>query len=476
MVSAESVFEIYIVRIKGPSNVKMQLNASFGTIQGSVAPTALRGLVWLGESGQNILRQILQIDRIAFIISADLFPLRSAYARLLVPKIQLSTDDDAFQIVADVFRNCILYRGPLVDPKAASSASSGPVSSPPSTPPKVGTVNTGMPQGKRDAIVEGILTALAVADATLGTASEYLSVEYMVDSIGLSLNHRQRCFVTLQFKGIVGKQAFGMKHPHRPMQFSFQVHDIQILAADPMAGGDRTVLKSAGDSQSALLAIRGNDRYITLNNKEWHVYDSLFMSSSPLVIDVTQDLMDEIYAFIFPPNSGEASSSAPGLLNSQSSGHLPTVQEHVEVAGNKLLTGRNRSRNSTAGGGSSNALKTERKELSINTNLDKGPSSAPLIFFKFVRFGNIDSIITFKSKQFSLNQMALTVKYYLKRRRLATWKEFFDEWATKVGKQAFGAFVKHGFSRRKGIQDIIVNKLSPRGADVEKLLFGKFAN
>ena len=72
--------------------------------------------------------------------------------------------------------------------------------------------------------------------------------------------------------------------------------------------------------------------------------------------------------------------------------------------------------------------------------------------------------------------MALTVKYYLKRRRLATWKEFFDEWATKVGKQALSSFVKHGFTRKKGIQDIIVSRLSPTGVtDAEKLLFGKYA-
>ena len=470
LVAAETVFEVYLVRIKGPSNLKAQLNASFGTIQGSVAPTALRGLVWIGQSGQNILRQILQIDRIAFIMSADLFPLRSAYARLLVPAVQLSTDDDAFQIVADVFRNCILYRGQIIDPneRSSSSSSGGGTVSPPLTPPKSGAVQTtnSMPQSKRDAVIEGILTALAVADATLGPASEYLSVEYIVNSISVSLNHRQRCFVTIHFQDVVGKQAFGVNHPHRPMQFSFQVRDILIVAADPAAGGDRTVLRSAGENQTALLAIRGNDRYITLNNKEWHVYDSLFMSSSPLVIDVTQDLIDEIYAFIFPPTGSDV---APTALAAGGPASLPTVQEHVEVTGNKLLTGRNKNR-----------AATDREPPSLSPIPEKPPSSssgpAQLVFFKFVRFGNIDSIITFKSKQFSLNHMALTVKYYLKRRRLATWKEFLDEWGSKVGKQAFSAFVKHGFSRRKGIQDIIVNKFSPPGAEVDKLLFGKFAH
>jgi hypothetical protein len=101
-----------------------------------------------------------------------------------------------------------------------------------------------------------------------------------------------------------------------------------------------------------------------------------------------------------------------------------------------------------------------------------------LIFFKFVRFSNIDLIVTFKGKQFSLNNLSLTLKYYLRRRKLATWKEFFDEWGSKVGKQAFGSFVKHGFTRKRGIQDIIVgklNNLTNSEKDVDKMLFGKFA-
>ena len=72
--------------------------------------------------------------------------------------------------------------------------------------------------------------------------------------------------------------------------------------------------------------------------------------------------------------------------------------------------------------------------------------------------------------------MNLTLKYYLKRRRLATWKEFLDEWGTRVGKQAFGSFVKHGFSRKKAIQDLINTKLNAsHTSDIDKLLFGKFA-
>jgi hypothetical protein len=192
------------------------------------------------------------------------------------------------------------------------------------------------------------------------------------------------------------------------------------------------------------------------------------VSTSPIVIDLTQDLIDEIYAFIFPPTGGDMAVTA-----ANSNHQLSTVEEHVEVVGNKLLTGRNKSRASQA---STSIVSTksgsERKET---PQVTQSASSAALVFFKFVRFGNIDSIITFKSKQISLNNMALTVKYYLKRRRLATWKEFFDEWATKVGKQALSAFVKHGFTRKKGIQDIIVNRFSVGSTDVEKLLFGKYA-
>lgn len=461
LVATESLIELFVQRIKGPSNVKAQVNCSFGTIQGSVAPTALRGLVWLGQSGQTVLRQILQIDRFAFILSAELFSLRSAHSRLLVPQVQLSTDDDAFQIITDVFRNCILYRGQIIDPNVGSGAiPTSPSSSSPPFKTSGGPSSTG--QLKRDAVIEGLLTALAVADASLGQAKEYLAVEYMIDSIVVNLTHRQRCFVTIQFKGVVGKQAFGINHPHRPMSFSFQVGDILMSSAD------RTVLRSTGGAQTALLAIRGNDRYITLNNKEWHVYDSLYVSTSPIVIDLTQDLIDEIYAFIFPPTAGDMA------VNVANSNHqLPTVEEHVEVVGNKLLTGRNKSRASQA---STSIVSTksgsERKET---PQVTQSASSAALVFFKFVRFGNIDSIITFKSKQISLNNMALTVKYYLKRRRLATWKEFFDEWATKVGKQALSAFVKHGFTRKKGIQDIIVNRFSVGSTDVDKLLFGKYA-
>jgi hypothetical protein len=110
-----------------------------------------------------------------------------------------------------------------------------------------------------------------------------------------------------------------------------------------------------------------------------------------------------------------------------------------------------------------------------------GPGTArgsDLIFFKFARFSNIDLIVTFKSKQFSLNHLSITLKYYLKRRKLTTWKEFLDEWGTKVGKQAFGSFVKHGFTRRRGLQDIIVNKinkLTNTDKEIEKLVFGKHA-
>ena len=494
MVATETVVEVEIQRIKGPSNIRALINSSFGTIQGSVAPTALRGLVWLGQSGQTVLRQILQIDRFAVVLSADLFPLRSAQSRLLVPKIQLSTDDDAFQIIADVFRNCILYRGQIIDPnvggtKKAYASTITPIPSPPQTPPKQSGGSVSQQTGttsssaaahvKREAVVEGLLTALAVADATLGPAKEYLAVEYIFDSIMVNLTHRQRCFVTIELKGVVGKQGFGINHPHRPMQFSFQVQDILMTSADGSAAGDRTVLRSAGGGvQTALLTIRGNDRYITLNNKEWHVYDSLYMSTSPLVIDLTQDLIDEIYTFIFPPSSGNNDVAHPALSGGGSLSLLPTVDEHVEVVGNKLLTGRNKNRVSSSIADNkppATAVAPRRDQAGAVTEKPPAAASA-LVFFKFVRFGNIDSIITFKSKQFSLNNMALTVKYYLKRRRLATWKEFFDDWATKIGKQALSSFVKHGFTRKKGIQDMIVNRLSPTsGTDVEKVLFGKYA-
>ena len=491
--SSESVFEIILTRTKGPSNLNVSFNAALTNLQGSVAPTALRGLVWLGLSGQSILRQILQINEICLMVSADLFPLRSAKVRLLIPKVLLSTDDDAFHILLDVFRNAILYRGAVIDPTSESSVKSSSTSTQsPLTPQKTGLsvrFDGLVPSGKREAIIEGLLSSLAVADASLAPSTDHLSLEYIVESIGVNLTHRQRCFVQLQLTSVVGKHSFSLNHPHRPMQFSFQVGDISIIAADPTgeSGKDRQVLRSAGSSGGAnIVTVRGNDRYITLNNREWQVYDTLFLSISPIVVDITQDLIEELYAFIFPPSAAGGADAAP----QGSTTYLASVEEHVEVVGNKLLTGRNKSKvvksalnRPTSSAWTNPGISRLGSDLSgkkdstgagvasVHTN------SAHMIFFKFVRFGNIDSIITFKGKQFSLNHLSLTLKYYLKRRRLATWKEFLDEWGAKVGKQAFGSFVKHGFTRKRGIQDIIVNKFAAlAGNDVDKLLFGKHSN
>lgn len=464
LVATESVIDVNLQRVRGVSNLRVSANAAFKNIHGSVAPTALRGIVWLGKSGQSILRQILQIPKIVCVVSADLFAFHTAKVRLLVPKVVLSTDDDAFQTLTDVFRNCLLYRGQLIDPNKSAAAAASSFLSPPASPnPKSGPSSATrfdgfVPASKREGIIEGLLTSLAVADATLEAATESVSVEYIVEHISVSLTHRQRCFVQLLLTQVVGKQALSLNHPHRPMHFSFQVGDVSMIAAD--GGGDRTVLRSAAPTGAAsagnLVTIRGNDRYITLNNREWQVYDSLFVSTSPLVVDITQDLIDEMYSFVFPPGDGSAAASS-----------LALADEQVEVAGNKLLTGRNKAR----------AKPEMVRKDTVGELIPAGTqkSSGSLVFFKFVRFGNIDCIVTFKGKQFSLNHMAVTIKYYLRRRRLATWKEFLDEWATKVGKQAVGSFVKHGFTRKRGIQDIIVTKFSSASNDVDKLLFGKFA-
>ena len=493
--ATEAVFEIVLLRTKGPSNLRVTLNASLNTIQGSVSPTSLRGLVWLGQTGQTILRQILQIQTISIIFNSDLFPLKSGHLRLLIPKVILSTDDDAFHIIVDVLRDCILYRGALVEPPErwnAADTENGPTTPAPSRTPGADVKFTGpIPNSKREAIIAGLLTSLAVADANLPPSTDHLSVEYITESISVNLTHRQRCFVQLQLTTAVGKHAFSLGHPHRPMQFSFQLKDALILSSDSSNDrGSRPVLRSAAaPAGNNLLTIRGNDRYITLNNREWHVYDTLFLSTSPIVVDVTQDLIEELYVFIFPPTADGA--PALGTSSSLLPGPLEGVDEQaVEVVGNRLLTGRNRTRAVAAlknfapiKSGLGSSYDVARKESGVSTAQPAAPAAAAAratglpVFFKFVRFGNIDSIITFKGKQFSLNHMSLTLKYYLKRRRLATWKEFLDEWGTKVGKQAFGSFVKHGFSRRKAIQDIIVNKFANGAStDIDKLLFGKFSN
>ena len=484
--SKEAVFEVLVSRAKAGSgsSIKLTFNAAFKELLGSVAPTALRGLIWLGQPGQTLLRQILTIQKILLVVSCELFPLKSARVRFLIPKVHLSADDDAFHLITDVLRNCVLYRGAIID-----AFNNGGLKTPNlRTPGSTNRFSGPIPTAKREAVVDGLLTSLAVADANLPPTTDHLSAEYIIESISVNLTHRQRCFVQLELLAVAGKHSFAIAHPHRPMQFSFQIRDICILAADPTgAKGSRAVLKSASPNGSNLVTMRGNDRYITLNNREWQVYDTLFLSVSPIAVDVTQELIEELYVFLFPPNEGAVSSVAPPPTTTQSlhhprSGNLDPLEEHVEVVGNKLLSDRNKTK--------------AKRQSKVQSSIDAPPisiprrDSAPMmhpsssattsaampIFFKFVRFSNIDSIITFKGKQFSLNNMNLTLKYYLKRRRLATWKEFLDEWGTKVGKQAFGSFVKHGFSRKKGIQDIIVNKLnSSHSADIDKLLFGKYA-
>jgi hypothetical protein len=545
MSSRESIFEVTIIRTKTPSNLRVNFNASFNSIQGSVAPTALRGLVWLGQSGQNILRPVLSIQRISLILTTDLFPLKSAKTRLLIPRIALSADDDAFHLVIDVFRNCVLYRGSLIDPNGGRTG----VRKPAPGGPSVGRIKNLAP-GKREMIIESLLKSLAVADASLTTSTDDLSAEYIVETVSVNLTHRQRCFIQIQIFSLAGKHAFSISHPHRPMVFSVQVGDIKIVSGGSIGGpspagvsvfvpssstqigsGGHTVLRSAASgspSAGNLITVRGNDRYITLNNREWHVYDTLFLSTAPVVVDVTQELIEELYLFVFPPQgtADSTSSAVPGsTLRRLPSSNFPGTQtgsptsgrvdsflldnQQVEVVGNKLLTGRNKQRISAGRQNSPPPPSVMSSDIAPKTPLSPGVTGgiqrglsppgdgrvAPgqsaassqngphgtvseLIFFKFVRFSNIDLIVTFKGKQFSLNNLSLTLKYYLRRRKLATWKEFFDEWGSKVGKQAFGSFVKHGFTRKRGIQDIIVgklNNLTNSEKDVDKMLFGKFA-
>ena len=506
--SKESVFEIHLIRTRSPSNIHVNFNAAFNALQGSVAPTALRGLVWLGQPGQNILRPILTIQRVSLVLSSDLFPLKTARVRLLIPKISVSADDDAFHLILDVFRNCLLYRGALIDPNPTYSSLEKKKTQKSTAPATRNSVKGPISAAKREMIVESILQSLAVSDANLPASADDLSAEYVVESVSLNLTHRQRCFIQLQLVDLAGKHAFSLSHPHRPMIFSVQVRDISILSGDSTVGGvsasgsnTKTVLRSAG-GHGNLITVRGNDRYTTLNNREWHIYDTLFLSMAPIVVDVNQDLIEELYAFIFPPESaGESVAGNQDLAGSGmrrlSSANLilkesedQPISAAQEIVGNKLLTGRNKLRVSSSmltpplspRPASETTSKIPASPGSKSNQPVPPPTSASdaeLVLFKFVRFSNIDLIITFKGKQFSLNNLSLTLKYYLRRRKLCTWKEFLDEWGSKVGKQAVGSFVKHGFTRKRGIQDIIVGKLNQFTSsekELDKILFGKFAS
>ena len=424
--AARSVFSISVDRTSGlssGSNLRLSCRSSLRGLEGSVAPTSLRGLLWVGS---GVLRPVLTITEICIAASADLFPLASAWIRILVPKTFLGADSEAFVLVMDVLQECLLYRGSVIEENGSGSARSGQLEA----------------NESASDLIKMLLEASAETDSnrTSGKRPPRLSVEYKLDQLAVHLNHRQRVLMRTTFAEFFGSHVVSLDLSKR-MSTVFELKDLLIVCDERNA--EKIVFKSA-TADGDILTVRSKDKLVIVGGREWCIYDNVLLGIAPIVLDVSQELIDELWEFLFP-ESPYASKEDP----------------RAEFGGNRLL-GNKVPKTTSPPAAVSKPSKPARR------------GRAKMHLFKYVRFAPVDSIVTYKSRRLSLNMLSVILKPYVKKRKLSTWKKFMQVWASGVGQQLVGSVVAHTFKRRKGLQEAIRERFLDKTPGAVKMLFGKY--
>jgi hypothetical protein len=372
-----SVFSITIDRctLSSGSNLRMIARVVLTGLQGAVAPTNLRGLLW---GGSSLLRPVLTITKISAHGLVDLFPLNTAAVRLLVPKAFLGADSEAFYLVLDVVQECLLYRGTVSTDESANS--------------RHGKID---PTEDKVDLLKKIIESASEADLIRSKGpkkSKVVSLEYKIEQIGLHLTHRQRVLIKATFADFVGSHTINLDSSRR-MASTFELRDLLVISDERQS--ERIVLKSA-TSEGNILAMRSKDKLVTTSGREWKVFENVSFAMAPVVIDLSHELFDEVYDFLFPDQ-------------------LVALKDEADFLGNKLLAQKHRQ---SSGG------KSEPDTTASAAVKEAGRS----VVFMYVRFAPVDSIITYKGKRISLNMCSVILKPYVKKRKLTTWKRFLQSW------------------------------------------------
>jgi hypothetical protein len=456
MVTERCVVELQMHRkpeLRSGAAVETSGSVALVNVSGSVAPTSLRGLLWLensragaatpssvsvaGRRGgvwgsgafRGILRSVVQITKFNGHVDAELFPFRSLGIRVVIPKTLLAADSEAFFIVLGVVQDCLLYRG-------SGAASAGPGLQ--STAAGAGGSSASLGAGGEALLRELIQAssrgrgsaAVVFEDDLRGGGGGRVRMEYKLEQVGLNLINRERVAVRLTLQDFIGSHSIELNEG-REMTSEFELKDALLVCAGTDAGGEeQVVLRAANQSVTSgigyadsgggavMLRIRGRDKFVSgVLGKEWRVYDSVFLALAPLVIDISQELFDELYEFFFPGQRG------------------------------------------TAGAGATNSAEEAEEEC----------------LFKYFRVSPIDCIVSYRGKRISINMLSIILKPFVKKRKMTTWRKFLQAWGSIVGQQVVGSVMTHPFKRKKGLQETLKEKFQPGKIPPGKLLFGKFA-
>ncbi|KAF4743959.1 Cyclin-dependent kinase 8, partial [Perkinsus olseni] len=298
--------------------------------------------------------------------------------------------------VVSVITECLLYRpgtheddGDGEDEDDENSRSAQPYTESPDAPV---TLTERISPGELKRLRSEISDVVSEDFGDGSPSGSKLVIEYTVGELSMNLAHADSVFLRLKLDDAAGTHVFAHSDPGHPMMFSFELRDITVTGSEGMQ-----IVKGAHSKGTSLLQFRGQDRIVQHNGQRWHIYDAVTVNLAPIVVNLTQQLFEEVYAFIFLDPTGEDMSL-------------------------------------------SDRFKTKEDS--------KNDKPAELIFFKYIRFGDINALFSYKSKRMTLKDVSLKVRHYVRKRRLWTWRDCLDEWGSRFFHQALSSVVLHPFSRK----------------------------
>lgn len=401
------------------SNLRVTLALTLDGLRGLVGSTKPYGVAWSGSYGDT-LTSVTELSKFTLRGTADILPVGDSSVQAYVDRIFLAADDLSFHQVVSVITECLLYRpGTHEDDDADTGddeliSRSVPPSNEPSDAPVTLTERISPGELKR---LRSEISDVVSEDFGDGSPSgSKLVIEYSVGELTMNLAHADSVFLKLKLDEAAGTHVFAHSDPGHPMMFSFELRDITVTGNEGMQ-----IIRGAHSRGTSLLQFRGQDRIMQHNGQRWHIYDAVTVNLAPIVVNSTQQMFEEVYAFIFLDPTGEDMSL-------------------------------------------SDRFKTKEDS--------KNDKPAELIFFKYIRFGDINALFSYKSKRMTLKDVSLKVRHYVRKRRLWTWRDCLDEWGSRFFHQALSSVVLHPFSRKPkyfGGEHIVSRE------EVARALFGKYA-
>ncbi|KAF4686297.1 Cyclin-dependent kinase 8 [Perkinsus olseni] len=291
--------------VDNSSNLRLTLALTLDGLRGLVGSTKPCGVAWSG-SYDDALKSVTELSTFTLRGTADILPVGDSSVQACVERIFLAADDLSFHQVVSVITECLLYRpgtheddgdGEDEDEDDENSRSAQPYTESPDAPV---TLTERISPGELKRLRSEISDVVSEDFGDGSPSGSKLVIEYTVGELSMNLAHADSVFLRLKLDDAAGTHVFAHSDPGHPMMFSFELRDITVTGSEGMQ-----IVKGAHSKGTSLLQFRGQDRIVQHNGQRWHIYDAVTVNLAPIVVNLTQQLFEEVYAFIFLDPTGE---------------------------------------------------------------------------------------------------------------------------------------------------------------------------